>query len=52
MSRKFARMLILAAVGLMAGVVGCASDKSSRSTGSDSSYAAGAADSASHGSCH
>ena len=52
MLRNSAWMLILAVVVLMAGVVGCASDKPSKSTRSDSPYAAGAADSASHGSCH
>ncbi len=52
MLRNFAWMLILAVVVLMAGVVGCASDKSSRSTRNDSPYASGVANSASHGSCH
>jgi len=52
MLRHSARMLILAVVVLMASVIGCASDESSRSTRSDSPYASGVADSASHGSCH
>lgn len=52
MLRNSAWKLVLAAVVLMAGVVGCASDNSNRSTRSDSTDAVRAADSASHGSCH
>jgi len=52
MLRNSAWMLILAVVVLMAGVVGCASDKPSRSTRSDSPYASGVNSAPSGGSCH
>ena len=52
MSRKFAWMLILAAFVLMAGVVGCASDESSRATSKDSPYASGRDNGGSNGSGH
>jgi hypothetical protein len=50
MLRNSAWMLVLTVIVLMAGVVGCASTESNRST-RDSGYASGV-DSASHGSCH
>jgi hypothetical protein len=51
MLRNSARMLILAVIVLLAGVVGCASTGSSGSP-RDSSYASGAESGAGHGSCH
>jgi hypothetical protein len=51
MLRNVARMLVLALFVLLAGVAGCASDRSGRST-SESPNASGVANSASHGSCH
>lgn len=51
MFRNSAWMLVLAVIVLLTGMVGCASDKSSRST-REAPYASGTADSASHGSCH
>lgn len=52
MLRNPAWMLVLAAIILVSGVVGCASDKPSRSTRSDSPYASGASSAPSGGSCH
>lgn len=52
MARNVARTLILAVIVLMAGVAGCASNESGRSTRRDSPYPSGVADSAAHGSCH
>jgi hypothetical protein len=52
MLRNSAWMLVLAAIVLVSGMVGCASDRPSRSTRSDSPYAAGASSVPSGGSCH
>lgn len=52
MLRNFAWMLILAAIVLVSGTVGCASDRPSRSSRSDSPYASGASVAPSGGSCH
>jgi len=51
MLRNPAWTLILAVIVLLAGVVGCASDKSRRST-RDSAYASGADNASSHAPCH
>lgn len=51
MLRKSAWMLIVAVFALMAGVIGCAADESSRSARGDSPYASGA-DHVGGGSCH
>jgi hypothetical protein len=52
MFKNSAWMLILAVIVLLAGVVGCASDKPSKSTRSDSPYASGVNSASSGGSCH
>lgn len=52
MLRNPAWMLILAVFVLLAGVAGCASDESKRSTRGDSPYASGANSAPSGGSCH
>lgn len=52
MLRNPAWMLILAVVVLMVSAVGCASDKPSKSSRSDSPYASGVSDAPSGGSCH
>jgi hypothetical protein len=52
MLRNSAWMLILAVIVLLTGVVGCASDKPSRSTRNDSPYASGASSAPSGASCH
>lgn len=52
MWRNSAWTLVLGLVVLMAGVLGCAGDKSNRSDDRDSPYASGVVESVPRGSCH